>query len=377
MKKVALITNRLLPYDAISNYVCALVKQLSQSFSLSIFTFVLDKRFAEECLVKNKVQINFYTKRQRHSLSEEIKTVIHSIRLYRRFVKYDLIIIITERPVLLPILLAKIARQELRLVWDFHGITPPQYHRNIRRIIIETCRKAAAEYLMKYCDFCIVHSSFIKSEVERFFRKMPIVVPLGVDTARFNPKVSVTQLEKRYDLYGKFTLLYVGRLVPHKRVDFLIRAISKLGVPTVHLFVVGDGPEKDKLENYARSLDLSSQIVFTGFVSDEELRHFYSACDVFVTASLHEGVCLPILESFATGKPVIVPDSTAMPETAENGGLVYNGNSVSDLAEKIKILKDDRNLLQTLRKNVLAIAQRKSRRKTAGEYRDYLEKILK
>ena len=225
---------------------------------------------------------------------------------------------------------------------------------------------------MKYCNFRIVHSTFMKSEVQKLFGWDSSVFPLGVDMSRFHSNVDVKSEKNQYD----FNLLYVGKLVPHKRVDFLLRAIALLKDPSIKLFVVGAGSERDKLENAVKSIDLTGQVFFMGAVSDDELPDFFAACDAFVTASLHEGVCVPILEAFASGKSVIVPDNTAMPETMENGGLVYSTNSVIDLAAKIKLLKNDDALRSSLEENALAIAEKWSLKKTLVAYEVFLKEMM-
>lgn len=363
-----------MPFDAVSNYICMLAKQLGKSFSVSIFTFTLRDYFVGEILSQRNIAVSFYANTQGHTLWHEIKTIIFPFNLSRELMKNDLVLILTERPPFVPILLAKILKPTLPLVWDFHGITPPGYNRVTRRYFIEWLRVAIAKQLMKYCDFCIVHSNFMKTEVQRLFGVDSVVFPLGVDSIRFSPDVS-RKLEEN-SLHDRFTLLYVGRLVPHKRVDFIIRAIAMLEDPSVNLFIVGSGPERQKLGNLVKSLSLTDHVFFIGAISDEELPAFYNASDAFVTASQHEGVCLPILESFASGKPVIVPDTAAMPETAENGGLVYNPNSVADLVSKIRLLKNDKDIRFTLEKNALEIAARKSIGKTFLEIDFFVKGLL-
>lgn len=68
------------------------------------------------------------------------------------------------------------------------------------------------------------------------------------------------------------------------------------------------------------------KVIFTGKVSDNDLPKYYASSDAFVTASLHEGFCVPIIESFASGKPAVVPDRAAMPEVVADGGLIYDGS---------------------------------------------------
>jgi glycosyltransferase involved in cell wall biosynthesis len=165
-------------------------------------------------------------------------------------------------------------------------------------------------------------------------------------------------------------------LVPHKRVDFIIKAIAALKDPMVNLFIIGNGYERSNLEKLTESLSLTSQVFFFGRVSDEALPSFYNASDAFVTASLHEGVCVPIMESYSAGKPAIVPNNTAMVETAGNGGLTFKENSIDDLAEKIRILKIDKCLRFNLQKNALEIASKRSFESVFKDYERLVREIM-
>jgi glycosyltransferase involved in cell wall biosynthesis len=376
--KIAFLTDELSRYSAINNYTFSIIKELSKSFHVSVFSFAINEHFLKNNFAQ-KVLVNFFTNRHEHTFSEEIKTMIYSKEVVEKLRPHELLVISTDRPIPIPILLTKYSKESLKLVWDFHGMTPLrlQCPRNLRRYLIELYRLIVAKYLMKRCDFCIVHSNFIRSEVEQHYGRVPtIVVPYGIDTHRFNPNINKVSVTKKYSLHNAFTLLYVGRLVPHKRVHFIIAALAKLRDPTVRLLIVGKGSEENRLKKYAESLNLRDQVIFTGPVSDEELPRIYSASDVFVTASLHEGVCVPILESFATGKPVIVPNMTAMPETADGGGLTYNPKSIDDLVNKIKLLKNDEKLRHKLGQRGLQVVADRDIKRVAIEYKNCLEKIL-
>jgi glycosyltransferase involved in cell wall biosynthesis len=112
-------------------------------------------------------------------------------------------------------------------------------------------------------------------------------------------------------------------------------------------------------------------------VSDEKLPIIYNASDAFVTASLHEGVCIPILESLASGVPVIIPNNTAMIETAGNASLIYDERSIEDFAGKIKLLSANHDLWLKLRENGLAVASNHSPQKLQTDYQLLIEKIIK
>jgi glycosyltransferase involved in cell wall biosynthesis len=114
----------------------------------------------------------------------------------------------------------------------------------------------------------------------------------------------------------------------------------------VALIIVGGGPEKEKLEALAQ--EKGKKIVFAGRVPDGELPDYYAACDAWVTASEHEGFCVPIVEAMAAGKPAKVPRAGAMPETTGNAGLVYEPGDVGELVAQINCMREDKKYYETL-----------------------------
>jgi glycosyltransferase involved in cell wall biosynthesis len=116
----------------------------------------------------------------------------------------------------------------------------------------------------------------------------------------------------------------------------------------IKLLIVGGGPERESLERLSIKLGVDDRVSFTGRAEDAELPDLYAACDAWVTASRHEGFCVPIVEAMAAGRPVIVPDLAAMPETAGGAGLVYRSGDLADLAAKIRALAADKNVYTKL-----------------------------
>lgn len=125
------------------------------------------------------------------------------------------------------------------------------------------------------------------------------------------------------------SLLTVGRLAPHKRVEDVIRIVASLvqqGVPAT-LTLVGGATSDDYLQHLhdtADTLGVRTQVTFCGHVSDEALDRCYADADLLVSASLHEGFCIPVLEAMQQGLPVLVRQGTAATEVAGDAGLVYD-----------------------------------------------------
>jgi len=124
---------------------------------------------------------------------------------------------------------------------------------------------------------------------------------------------------------GRTNVLFVGRIIPNKRVDDVIRSFAvfqKWLQPRSRLLLVGDhrGFERyfDRLQELVRELRVD-EVVFTGHVDDDELYACYRAADVFLCLSEHEGFCVPLQEAMHFGLPVVAYDAGAVRETLRGG----------------------------------------------------------
>jgi glycosyltransferase involved in cell wall biosynthesis len=119
----------------------------------------------------------------------------------------------------------------------------------------------------------------------------------------------------------------VGRLVPWKQVDGLIEALNEIS--ELGLVVVGDGPERPRLERIAQELGVSGRVYFAGQRSKKETLSLMAACDLFVLNSTYEGLPHTVLEAMALGLPVIATAVGGTPEVVrdgETGLLIHSGN---------------------------------------------------
>ena len=107
-------------------------------------------------------------------------------------------------------------------------------------------------------------------------------------------------------------LLSVGNLVSSKGHDIAIRALSNL--PDMHLNIIGEGPEKQSLQNLASSLDIADRVTFLGNLPQSELPRHYSSADALILASSREGWANVLLESMACGTPVVATRVGGNPE---------------------------------------------------------------
>ena len=109
----------------------------------------------------------------------------------------------------------------------------------------------------------------------------------------------------------------VGRLVPWKQVNGLLEALTE--VPELGLMVVGDGPERPRLERRARELGVQDRVYFAGRRPKKEALGLMAACDLFVLNSAYEGLPHVVLEAMALGLPVVATAAGGTPEVVRDG----------------------------------------------------------
>lgn len=229
-------------------------------------------------------------------------------------------------------------------------------------------RTGAVATQLRKANVIIANSSSLKSSLGRMFPKVKHKirkVHLGVDVSRFHPGSSKQKMrsKQKYHLNRSFTILFVGRVIPRKGVDVLIKATRKVSqhIPRTKLLIAGSGKAGyiRKLKNQARRLHVSAK--FLGRISHGNIHHVYHAADCFVCPSQrHEAFGLVNVEAMASGLPAVASNIGGIGEiikNKKNGYLVKNYRSASAFAKCIKRIARDRSLAKKLgqkgRKTVL------------------------
>lgn len=152
---------------------------------------------------------------------------------------------------------------------------------------------------------------------------------------------------------GERFLLYVGGISPHKSLETLVDAHAELirdpALQDVRLVLVGDYKRDVFFSSYdSLKRRAGPRVLFTGFIPDAELRHWYSAASAMVLPSLDEGFGLPVIEAMACGTPVVASQAGALPEVVANAGLLFEPGNVSALVSALKSLLNDPGLGRSL-----------------------------
>lgn len=169
--------------------------------------------------------------------------------------------------------------------------------------------------LAHYTDILITmnHEDYARAKAKFRHCEVDYIHGIGINFAKFERVDSAEAQEKKAELRkslglaedDKF-LLSVGELIPRKNQESVIRAMAKITDPKTHLFICGIGPLRESLEELTRQLHVDSRVHFLGFRDDiSDLCH---ACDLYVFASLQEGLPVAVLEAVVSRTPIVCSD---------------------------------------------------------------------
>lgn len=166
-----------------------------------------------------------------------------------------------------------------------------------------------------------------------------IAISSGIDLKIFNSLGDTLGIKNRYSIPDKPILLYVGRLDPEKHIEEILQAVAIAVKKIDFCFVgVGKGTSKIPLEKLTTQLGIADKVIFTGFVSDEDLPYFYKLSRCFIIASIAELLSLGTLQAMASGLPVISVNAGALGELVKDkiNGYLYNEGDIPAIAESIE-----------------------------------------
>ncbi|MCW2717977.1 glycosyltransferase [Pseudonocardia sp.] len=200
-----------------------------------------------------------------------------------------------------------------------------------RRVADAANTRMAAAY-----DTIVCTTSFARAEFDRIGAGNVVQVPLGVDLTTFSPRHHCSDLRSELGRDAEVLLVHCGRLSPEKYPERSIDTVALLRDTghRVRLVVAGDGPRRPALERRAAGLP----VTFLGFVPDRvRLARLLASADVSLAPGPHETFGLSALEALASGTPVVVSASSALPEIVGGSGAAAL-DSAADFAAGVTTL---------------------------------------
>jgi glycosyltransferase involved in cell wall biosynthesis len=238
-------------------------------------------------------------------------------------------------------------------ILQYHNITPASffaaYDPNLFRLAALGRRELAT--LVGHVDLALGDSDFNRRELEALGFAPTGVMPIAVNTERISGAPPRPALE-RILRDGLINILFVGRIVPNKRIEDHIRLaeVYKRYVDSYYRFIfVGryDGVPRyfDQIRALIAEYDmLPDRFWFTGPVPDDDLAAFYRWSDAYVSLSEHEGFCVPLVEAMAADVPVVAYAAGAVPETLGGAGLLFAPKDLELAAELLGTVVYDRDV---------------------------------
>jgi glycosyltransferase involved in cell wall biosynthesis len=229
------------------------------------------------------------------------------------------------------------------------------------------------KWTLPSADRIVTTTNYVRIELRRLgYAKdqQPVdLAPSGV-TQLFRPRSQhreedLQQVKQKYDLPGSY-LLFVGRINERKNIGNLIEALRFVNDKTISLVIAGEKDWKvPQLQHLMADETLRSRILFTGPVTNEELSAIYVMATVFCFPSFAEGMGLPPLEAMASGIPVVVSNTTSIPEVCGPAALYANPADAKEIGDRINELLSDRSLYETKASEGLEWSKKFTWKKTA------------
>lgn len=230
--------------------------------------------------------------------------------------------------------------------------------------------------VLKRSDDVVAQSANTRANAYQYYSYTgPIgVIPLGM---RFPapPTASRGQLGIPPD---RFVLITVGRLIARKGMDRLLHAVAELKEKSVHLLVVGSGPELEPLLALSVELGISERVDFTGWVDEERKWELLRAADAYVSTSLHEGFGLVFLEAMAMGLPVVATDEGGQVDFLVDGetGYVTPGGAHEATVRAIEALIDSPATARRMGKENISRVDEYRAERCGRRYEELLERVV-
>ena len=204
---------------------------------------------------------------------------------------------------------------------------------------------------LRECAFCITISEFHRHHILAHY---PMVDPAKLLVLRLGVEVPEINSPPQHHSHCPL-LLAVGRLHSVKDHAFLLRACSVLRARGVQFrcLIVGEGPERRKLERLIRELKIAEIVDLVGHLPREDIGRYYELADLVVLTSRSEGIPLALMEAMARSKLVLAPAISGIPELVIDGrtGFLYKPGSVGDFVRQVEQICSSLDILQTIRRS--------------------------
>ena len=269
-----------------------------------------------------------------------------------------------------------------RMALIYHNITPPEYFLGVHNDLVKLCfrgRRELTAYIDR-CDLALGDSEYNRQELESLGFSATGVLPVVPDFSHLDLATD-RSLAAGFD--DEWTnVMFVGRVIPNKKFEDVIRAFHVYRTrhnPRSRLLLVGSYSGFETYLTLLTSLVANlgtPDVHFLGHVSNEQLSALYDVADLFLCASEHEGFCVPIIEAFHKGVPVLAYAATAVPATMDGAGVLYQRKDFVEIARLMEAILSDAALDDAIVKSQDAALQRLQGRDFSGTLLHFVDRLL-
>lgn len=234
------------------------------------------------------------------------------------------------------LLLSKIRKKPIIMVC--HGIASeqPQYN-----FLIKFLFRFFEKITYPHANITITHSP---QQLKKITKKYIVIMP-GFNRKKLKKisKNEIKKLKEKYNIENKKVIIYIGRLIKVKGIEYLLKALTNINRPYI-CFIIGDGPEEKYLKNLAEKLNVN--VIFTGFKND--INKFLSISDIFVLPSLSESLNFSMIEAAYMNIPLVVTDLGII---KKNCAVIVPKRSSISIEKAIKEIFNNQKLNKKITKN--------------------------
>jgi len=268
-----------------------------------------------------------------------------------------------------------------RMVLVYHNITPPQYFVDVHPLLVHLCyggRRELSSYPARV-DLALGDSEYNRQELAETGFPATGVLPVIPDFSHLAGPANYMQAGAFDDDW--VNVMFVGRMIPNKRIEEVIRtfhAYKQFFNPRSRLLLVGSHAGFESyfamLQNMMGRLG-TADVHFLGHITNEELTAYYELADVFLCASEHEGFCVPLVEAFHMGVPVLAYAAAAVPATMDGAGVLFDRKDPIYVAALINEIVSDHALRDRIIDGQDAALDRLAHKDFAGTLLRFMDQV--
>jgi 1,2-diacylglycerol 3-alpha-glucosyltransferase len=230
-------------------------------------------------------------------------------------------------------------------------------------------------------DMVVAPSTGLKKVLERAGVTDHIeVVPNGVDLSPFRQSIEPIDRSELCIGEKQVILVFAGRIAPEKNLPFLLRAFNGAAqaYEDLCLLIIGDGPERENLEDRVSHMGITDRVHFTGMVDYQKIPRYLAAADVFVTASVTEVHPLSVIEAMGAGLPVLGIESPGVGDTVTDGedGFIVPEEDLAAFTAKMVRLVTDAELRQSMGQRARQTSELYDYRRTTQQMAELYQKVI-